>query len=204
MTLLLQLPCAHSWKPFIFFCIIVSLSFYHFHGLPTSPNPTGDLDAPYLSFGSLSSTSGHKHPVELLVEHARRRFTRMVESQSKSLEQAIANYKKRYNREPPPGFDEWYRVAVELNATIIDDYDTVMTSLEPYWGISARELRARVREVISPEHCNGLMMGIAVKDHQILTLTNDKLYTGMRCSTTHFKMFVTHFICRLSFRCTQR
>ena len=162
------------WKPFIFFCIIALLTFHHFHGLsPTLPNPVANLDAAYLTFGSPSSTSGQKHPIELLAEHARQRFTHMVESQSKSLEQAIATYKKRYHREPPPRFDDWYHLAIESNATVIDEYDSVMAMFEPYWSISARELRARVRELLDPDFIDGKLLGIRVKNHQISTL-NDK------------------------------
>lgn len=157
-------------KPFIIvFCIIAPLLFYHFHGLSsTSPDPKADLNAAYLTFGS-----SKKHPIELLAENARRKFDRMVESQSKSLEQATATYKKRYHREPPPGFDDWYHLAIESNATVIDEYDSVMAMFEPYWSLSARELRARVRELIDPDFIDGKLLGIRIKDHQISTL-NDK------------------------------
>ena len=157
----------HAGKLFIFFCVIAFLSVYHIHGPPsTTLNLTTHDDADSLTFTSPGLGSGQKHPIEVLVEDARRKYTHMIENQSKSLEQAIANYKKRYQREPPPGFDDWYRVAVRLNATIIDEYDTVMTMFEPYWGISARELRARVREALDPRLVHGTMFGVRVKDHQ--------------------------------------
>lgn len=177
-------------KSFIAFCIIASLLFYHyyFHGLSsTSPDPKEDLDAAYLTFGSPSSTSGQKHPIELLAEHGRRRFDRMVESQSKSLEQAIATYKKRYHREPPPGFDDWYHLAIESNATVIDEYDSVMAMFEPYWSISARELRARVRELLDPDFIDGKLLGIRVKDHQISTLNDKTGVNRMQCSKELFQ-----------------
>lgn len=47
---------------------------------------------------------------------------------------------------------------------------------EPHWGISARELRARVREALDPRHVEGKMIGIHVKDHQFSTV-NEK--TGL-------------------------
>lgn len=127
MTLFGQLH-THVGKLFRFFCVIAFLSFYHLHGQPSiSLNTATGEDADSLAFNSPGPASGQKHPIKLLVEDARRQYTHMIESQSKSLEQAIANYQKRYHREPPPGFDDWYHIAVRLNATIIDEYDTVMT-----------------------------------------------------------------------------
>ena len=154
---------------FTVLCFIVILSFYHLHDLPPRTAHAG-TEKDHAVFGSLAPTNGQKHPVEVLVEDARRRYTHMVENQSKSLTEAIASYKKRYRREPPPGFKNWYHVAVRLNATIIDNYDSVMAMFEPYWSISARELRARVREALDPGYMDGNVLGIRVKDNRIETL----------------------------------
>lgn len=83
------------------------------------------------------------HPIELLVYEANEEFRSMVEGQSKTLPDAIAEYEKRYRMEPPPGFDQWFKLAMESNCTIVDNFDTVMQSLEPFWGITAKEMRAR-------------------------------------------------------------
>ena len=163
---------------FTFLCFVVFLSFYHLHNLPSRtlhPATNKELDV----FGSLGPTNGQKHPIEVLVEDARRRYTHMVKNQSKSLTEAIANYKKRYRREPPPGFENWYHVAVQSNATIIDNYDSVMAGFEPYWSISARELRARVREALDPGYMDGKVHGIRVKDHQIQTIHEETAINRM-------------------------
>ncbi len=180
---LFQQSCQRLWKPFTVLCIIAFLYFHsslRFYG-STSPDPTADMDATYLSLSSLSSTSPQKHPIEFLVEHARRKATDIVERQSKSLQEAIANYRNRYHREPPPGFEDWYRVAVELNATIIDEYDTITAMFEPYWGISARELRERVRDVLDPRQFDGKMLGVRVKDHQLSFINERTAIRGMQC-----------------------
>ena len=83
------------------------------------------------------------HPIELLVHEANEDFQAMVEGQSKTLPDAIAEYERRYHMEPPPGFDVWFKLALESNCTIVDNFDTVMHSLEPFWGITAKEMRAR-------------------------------------------------------------
>lgn len=167
----LQQLRTHIVKLFIFVTVtafLSFLSFYYRHRLPsTTLNPWAGGKADSLNFASSGPTSGHKHPIEVLVEDARRKHTHIIESQSKSLKQAIANYKERYNREPPPGFDDWYHYAVNNNATIIDEYDSVMAMFEPYWGITARELRARVREALDPRLVGDSMNGVRVKDHQV-------------------------------------
>ena len=156
----------------IFLCLLAFLSLYCLHGLlSTASDPMLGTDTDmYFGLGSRGPTSGQKHPIELLVENARKRYTQMVDSQPKSLEEAIVNYQKRYKRVPPPGFDDWYHTAVNLNATVIDNYDTVMAAFEPYWGISARELRARVRETLDPKYAGGFLPGIRVQNHQLSTV----------------------------------
>lgn len=94
------------------------------------------------------STTGH-HPIEIVVAEANDRFSSMVKNQSKTLEEATAEYKRRYNRAPPFGFYHWYNMAVDSKATIIDDYDTIMASLEPFWSMSAKELRTRTQMVLA-------------------------------------------------------
>ena len=165
MALFSQLQ-THAGMRLALFCLLAFLSFYYLYNLSSrTSDPVKDG-----VFGFISPIKGHKHPIETLVDDARRRHTLIVESQSKSLSEAIANYRKRYSREPPPGFDDWYHAAVALNATIIDDYDSVMTMFEPYWGMSARELRARVREVLDSKSIGGKLPGIRVKDHEIETV----------------------------------
>lgn len=83
------------------------------------------------------------HPIEVLVSEANEEFRSMVEGQSKTLPDAVVEYERRYRMEPPSGFDLWFKLAMEANCTIVDNFDTVMQSLEPFWGITAKEMRAR-------------------------------------------------------------
>ena len=87
------------------------------------------------------------HPIELLVKEANQKFAAMVNHQSKTVEQAVAEYERRYDRLPPPGFDKWFQLAQEADCPIVDEFDTVMHTLEPFWGFSAQEFQARARMV---------------------------------------------------------
>ena len=115
------------------------------------------------SIGFQESHAGGNHPVEDLIREARAEFSAMVEKQSKSLQEAMQEYQRRYQRDPPPGFDRWYQMAVEANVTLIDEYDLLMQDLEPFGGISAKELHARTAKVSTARMISRMM----VRDHTI-------------------------------------
>lgn len=89
------------------------------------------------------------HPIPQLMHDAELKFHAMMSRQSKTLEDAITDYRRRYKRDPPKGFDDWFHFAQEHNATIIDEYDGLMEDLEPFWGMSGAELRRRVDQARS-------------------------------------------------------
>lgn len=49
--------------------------------------------------------------------------------QSKTLPQAVIEYKRRYGRLPPRGFEKWWKFARQNNIKIVDD---VSQSCDPY------------------------------------------------------------------------
>jgi len=78
---------------------------------------------------------------------ARLAFDQKIARQSKSLSAAVTEYNRRYGRNPPKGFDEWYEFAVANGATIIDEYDALAKSMEPFWLFSGEEVRRRCIQV---------------------------------------------------------
>lgn len=42
-------------------------------------------------------------------------------SQSKTLPQAVSEYKRRYGRPPPKGFEQWWKFARRNDIKIVDD-----------------------------------------------------------------------------------
>lgn len=90
---------------------------------------------------------GRVHPVAELVKTQNEHFTKMLFSQSRTLEQAVTEYKRRYGRRPPPGYDRWFAIAQEKDFLLIDEFDTIMESLEPYWGIPSSTLRGRYESI---------------------------------------------------------
>lgn len=87
------------------------------------------------------------HPIPKLMADAREQFDQKVSRQSKTLEQAVTEYERRYQRAPPKGFDEWYTFATANNAVIIDEYDQLNRDLDRFWMFTGEELRRRCIQV---------------------------------------------------------
>ena len=118
---------------------------------------------------TLDSFGEQLHPIEILVKKANEEFAAMVENQSKTVDQATAEYKRRYKRVPPPGFENWFKLSVEADCPIVDNFDTVMQTLDPFWGLSAQEMRARATMTDKPP-----LAMVTIKNHTA-EMTKDSL-----------------------------
>ncbi|WWC85878.1 uncharacterized protein L201_000745 [Kwoniella dendrophila CBS 6074] len=87
------------------------------------------------------------HPIPKLMADAKEEFEAKLKRQSKTLDEAVNEYKKRYGMNPPKGFDEWYEFALKHNSIIIDEYDQLHKDLKPFWLFSGEELRRRCIQV---------------------------------------------------------
>lgn len=87
------------------------------------------------------------HPIPKLMADAREAFDRKLNGQSKSLSEAVAEYRRRYKRDPPKGFDLWYEFATQNGHVMVDEYDQLFHDLEPFWQLSGKELRHRCVDV---------------------------------------------------------
>ena len=78
---------------------------------------------------------------------AKNAFIKLLAKQSKTLPEAVAEYKRRYGRDPPHGFDHWFKFAKENDFKLVDEFDTIVEDLAPFWTLSGEELRRRAYEV---------------------------------------------------------
>jgi len=83
------------------------------------------------------------HPIPKLMTDAQAKYKRFLSRQSKTVLQASREYRRRYKRDPPKGFDDWFAFAQQNGAKVIDDYDQLMSDLDPFWQFSGMELRRR-------------------------------------------------------------
>lgn len=74
----------------------------------------------------------------------------------------MAEYKKRYGRQPPRGFDAWFQWCKKNNVKIVDDvcgrgacvlpltwtqYDQINRDIEPWLALSPEEFKKRVNKI---------------------------------------------------------
>ncbi|MCJ1478740.1 hypothetical protein MMC13_007424 [Lambiella insularis] len=91
------------------------------------------------------------HPIDVLLSEAAKQHQawREQSATSSTLLQAVAEYRRRYKRHPPPHFDKWYEYASSRHSLVIDDFDTMYDDLLPFWAFEPQYLRARTRELLS-------------------------------------------------------
>lgn len=111
------------------------------------------------------------HPIERLVQKAQDDVQRMVEGQSKTIDEAVANYIRRYGRKPPPGFDRWFALAQKENFVLVDEFDAIMESLEPFWGVDPSLLRSRIDAL-----GDFMLVHIPIKDHKLDNSTHFEIW----------------------------
>lgn len=109
-------------------------------------------------------TNTKVHPVDQLVRDSEAEFMATLGKQSKTLEDAVTEYKRRYKIPPPPHFDRWHEFAKQKGVQLIDEYDTIYHSLLPFWGMRPATLRARVREALGFGGNN--LIGLLIRNGQ--------------------------------------
>ena len=130
--------------------VLVTLSFFrqprlHLKIATDFPFPA---EPPIELLGPLRLADTSSHPVDLLVKKSEDEFNQLVARQSKTLDEAVAEYKRRYRISPPPNFDVWYSFAKRKNVQLIDEYDTIYHSLLPFWALEPSVIRGRVSEAL--------------------------------------------------------
>ncbi|EPS39268.1 hypothetical protein H072_6956 [Dactylellina haptotyla CBS 200.50] len=135
------MPYSRFYKPYslrsiLFFVLIIGLVLH----LRTLIFQVISEETAYIS---KTVTAGH--PIEKLYLQNTRKFEKLLARQSKTPEEAIKAYKKRYSRDPPPGFSKWVRYALAQKSAIIDDYDIIEERLAPFRAISPFDLDRRIK-----------------------------------------------------------
>ena len=128
----------------------------------TSPNKH-EPPPPEITQPLVPSTSD-SHPVYKLITSAEKEFEELKDKQSKSLDEAVAEYRLRYKIPPPPNFDKWYELAKEKGVQLIDEYDNIYHSLLPFWALEPSVIRGRAREALGFDNA---LLGVSIRDGQV-------------------------------------
>ncbi|KAG6890054.1 hypothetical protein C0995_012512 [Termitomyces sp. Mi166 len=113
---------------------------------PTPEKPAFLLPHTYRDDGILEVNPDGGHPIFELIELANARWKSKLERASKTFDEAVREYVKRYKRRPPKGFDKWWRYVEENNVQLPDEYNQIYKDLEPFWGYHPRDLQELRKE----------------------------------------------------------
>ncbi|KAF8656662.1 hypothetical protein AX16_002465 [Volvariella volvacea WC 439] len=75
------------------------------------------------------------HPIFRLMAEAEANWEKKLGEASRTLEEAVDEYRRRYRRMPPKGFDKWWKYVTDHNVQLPDEYDQIFEDLEPFWGM---------------------------------------------------------------------
>ncbi|KPV74609.1 glycosyltransferase family 90 protein, partial [Rhodotorula graminis WP1] len=87
------------------------------------------------------------HPISHLVSRAEQEWDDLLRRQSQTLEDAVAEYRRRYGMNPPVGFDSWWRYAMQNHVRLVDEYDQVHSDVLPFLSLAPSEFRRRVKSL---------------------------------------------------------
>jgi hypothetical protein len=79
-----------------------------------------------------------RHPIESLIEVAQASFASLRERQSRTLEKAEIDYHRRYGRDPPHGFEVWFRYAIAHDSVLVDDFEFSAEGHSDGWNMACR------------------------------------------------------------------
>ncbi|KAH8668192.1 hypothetical protein BGZ60DRAFT_505575 [Tricladium varicosporioides] len=111
-----------------------------------------------------------KHPIRSYMKEANAVFNKYEESRSMTFKETVAKYRRKYGRNPPPGFRDWYKFARDKNVHNIDDFEQIMDDLRPFWGIEPIRIRSLAAHMHEDE-TRGIS-GLHIRDKKIWKLTN--------------------------------
>jgi hypothetical protein len=83
------------------------------------------------------------HPIHHLIKEAQKSWTTKLARQSRTLEQAVEEYGRRYGRPPPRGFDVWFDYASQRGVQLLDEYDSIDARIRPFASLPPRILQER-------------------------------------------------------------
>lgn len=144
-------PLSSQTRTFTAFALLaLLLTFYYLYHFNTftpiapynEPEPYSKLD-PYSEPELKHESEPTVHQIPALMAAGQEKWSSMLSKQSKTLTEAVVEYRRRYNLEPPDGFDDWFHYAQSHNVTLIDEYDELMNSLAPFRALGAEEVRRR-------------------------------------------------------------
>ncbi|KAL8909669.1 MAG: hypothetical protein Q9171_004940 [Xanthocarpia ochracea] len=115
---------------------------------------------------TIPTSDDTSHPVHQIITRAERDFDSLKSRQSKTLSEAVNEYRRRYRLPPPPHFDQWFQFAKDRNVRLIDEYDTIYHALLPFWALDPSLIRQRAREALGFDNA---LLGLLIRNGVVVT-----------------------------------
>ncbi|GAA5959239.1 hypothetical protein JCM8115_000048 [Rhodotorula mucilaginosa] len=107
----------------------------HLYVDPAALHASADSSPLALLDSDQASVRAMRHPIHDLINNATREWEAKLARQSKTLVEAVREYKRRYNRNPPKGFDKWFEFAQANSVVLIDEFDQTFNDVLPFWAL---------------------------------------------------------------------
>ncbi|BGP25021.1 Protein O-glucosyltransferase 2 [Rhodotorula toruloides] len=115
----------------------------YYPAVPAPRKPRRPGERPRLPDSQPVDPSQQPHPIHYLIQQAKEDWSAKLRRQSKTLDEAVAEYERRYKRRPPKGFDQWFAFARKNDFVMVDEFDLVMRQVEPFLALQPSLLRER-------------------------------------------------------------
>ncbi|KAF7313801.1 hypothetical protein HMN09_00537400 [Mycena chlorophos] len=112
-----------------------------------APKPWNRPEHAFLPNGLVQTNPDAPHPIYELIANAEGAWRDKLARASTTFTQAVTEYRRRYKRSPPKGFDLWWDYVREHAVQLPDEYDQLHDDLEPFWGIEPKDLLATRSEL---------------------------------------------------------
>nr|XP_018267302.1 uncharacterized protein I303_01287 [Kwoniella dejecticola CBS 10117]OBR89460.1 hypothetical protein I303_01287 [Kwoniella dejecticola CBS 10117] len=100
----------------------------------------------FLDNGYLIPNIHAPHPIFELIKRSKDKWQRKMDKQSKTLSEGVDEYRRRYARDPPKGFERWWAYAERNGVQLKDEYDQIYHDLEPFHALPPTKLQNLLRE----------------------------------------------------------
>ena len=140
------------------------------HQQQLDPSSTFAVVPPPSPFEPVPIDLSQGHPAAQLIKAAETEFQTIWDRQSKSLAEAVQEYRRRNGIAPPPNFDQWYQLASRNKVVMIDEFDTINDMLLPFWAVKPETIRSRVTNALGHEDI--ALIGVAIRDGSVKFIEN--------------------------------
>ncbi|CAJ2506416.1 Uu.00g005460.m01.CDS01 [Anthostomella pinea] len=104
------------------------------------------------------------HPIWHLITDAETQLEATKAAQSRNLDEAVAEYRRRYGIPPPPNFNKWFEFAQAKGVQLVDEFDMIYESMTPFWGLKPATIRERAKEALGFDNA---LLGIQIRGGKI-------------------------------------